>query len=134
MKTTAKNVVFRRSPLTGALVLCALMLLLKTASAQQNHAAKITNVKAADAVEKVILDTDIGDDIDDAYALALLLSRPNIKVLGVTTAWGQTQERAELAVKLLHVMGYDHIPVYAGRRGTATHRAAVRMGEADGSQ
>ena len=120
LKTTAKNVVYGRLPLVGALVLCALMLMLTTAMAQQNRVAKITNVKAADAVEKVILDTDIGDDIDDAYALALLLSRPNIKVLGVTTAWGQTQERAELTVKLLHVMGYDHIPVYAGRRGTAT--------------
>ena len=69
--------------------------------------------------EKVILDTDIGDDIDDAYALALLLAMPNMKVLGVTTAWGKTQERAELAVKLLHIMGQDKIPVYAGRRGAA---------------
>jgi purine nucleosidase len=70
-------------------------------------------------MEKVILDTDIGDDIDDAYALALLMSMPNVRVLGVTTAWGQTQERAELAVKLLHVMGHDKVPVYAGRRGDA---------------
>lgn len=37
--------------------------------------------------QKVILDTDIGDDIDDAYALALVLSSPEVKLLGVTTAW-----------------------------------------------
>ena len=107
----------------GMALLCLLMLSTSRAQAQgkaQTVAKTITKtMKAADAVEKVILDTDIGDDIDDAYALALLLSRPNIKLIGVTTAWGQTQERAELAVKLLHVMGYDHIPVYAGRRGTA---------------
>ena len=33
-------------------------------------------------MEKVILDTDIGDDIDDAYALALLLAMPNARVIG----------------------------------------------------
>lgn len=71
---------------------------------------------------KVILDTDIGDDIDDAYALTLLATRPGVKLLGVTTAWGQTRERAELAAKLLHVIGRDEVPVHAGRRGEAKVR------------
>lgn len=66
---------------------------------------------------KIILDTDIGDDIDDVYCLALLASRPNVNLLGVSTAWGQTRERAELAAKYLKVMGRGDIPVYAGRRG-----------------
>jgi len=66
---------------------------------------------------KVILDTDIGDDIDDAYALALLLSQPGVKLLGVTTTFGQTHERAELAAKLLRVAGRNDVPVYAGRAG-----------------
>jgi len=69
------------------------------------------------AVERVILDTDIGDDVDDAYALALLASLPNVRILGVTTTFGQTRERAELAAKLLHVMGRRDVPVFAGRRG-----------------
>src|SRR5687768_10032606 len=67
--------------------------------------------------EKVILDTDIGDDVDDAYALALLTSLPNARILGVTTAFGQTAERAEVAAKLLSIIGRKEIPVYAGRRG-----------------
>src|SRR5689334_17269454 len=71
---------------------------------------------------KVILDTDIGDDIDDAYELSLLVSHPAVRLLGVTTAFGQTRERAELAAKLLHVMGRRDIPVYAGRRGEAAIR------------
>jgi purine nucleosidase len=75
--------------------------------------------------EKIILDTDIGDDIDDAYALALLMNQPNMKVLGVTTAFGPTHERAELAAKLLKVMGRPDVPVYAGRasdkKPTAQH-------------
>lgn len=71
---------------------------------------------------KVILDTDIGDDIDDAYALALLTALPNVKLLGVTTSFGQTRERAELAAKLLKVMGLESVPVFAGRRGEAAIR------------
>jgi purine nucleosidase len=71
---------------------------------------------------KIILDTDIGDDIDDAYALALLASHPGVKLLGVTTAFGQTSERAELAAKLLQVMGRKDVPIYAGRRGEAAIR------------
>jgi purine nucleosidase len=69
--------------------------------------------------QKVILDTDIGDDVDDAYAVALLTQMPNAKILGVTTAFGQTQERAEVAAKLLATLGRKDIPVYAGRRGEA---------------
>ncbi len=69
--------------------------------------------------EKIILDTDIGDDIDDAYALALAATLPNAKLLGVTTTFGETQKRAELAAKLLHVYGRDDVPVYAGRAGSA---------------
>ena len=66
---------------------------------------------------KIILDTDIGDDIDDVYALALVATRPNVQLLGVTTAWGYTRERAELAAKFLKVIGRTDVPVYAGRRG-----------------
>ncbi len=72
--------------------------------------------------EKIILDTDIGDDVDDAYALALIVNQPNVKLLGVTTAFGETKERAELAAKLLAVMGRGSVPVYAGRRGEAKIR------------
>jgi purine nucleosidase len=71
------------------------------------------------APQKVILDTDIGDDVDDAYALALLASLPNAKILGVTTAFGETGKRAEIAAKLLNVVGRPDVPVCAGRPGTS---------------
>jgi purine nucleosidase len=64
--------------------------------------------------QKVILDTDIGDDIDDAYALALVLSSPELKLMGVTTAWGDTDLRARLAEGLLCETGEQSIPVIAG--------------------
>jgi purine nucleosidase len=63
---------------------------------------------------KVIFDTDIGDDIDDAYALALLLKSPEVKILGVTTAFGDTHLRARLVSRLLQDTGNASIPVYAG--------------------
>ena len=46
--------------------------------------------------EKVILDTDIGDDIDDAFALALALRSPELQILGFTTTFGDTETRAKL--------------------------------------
>src|SRR5688572_33442225 len=64
----------------------------------------------------VIFDTDIGTDIDDAYALAALLQRSDLEVLGITTVSSDAVARARLAAKLLHVAGgkWAGIPVYAG--------------------
>jgi purine nucleosidase len=63
---------------------------------------------------KIILDTDIGDDIDDAFALALALRSPEIEVIGITTAWGDTTLRAKLANRLVREAGAPSIPVLAG--------------------
>jgi purine nucleosidase len=69
----------------------------------------------------VLFDTDIGTDIDDAYALALILRSPEIELLGVTTVSGDAVARARLAAKLLAVEGgaAGSVPVYAGT-STAT--------------
>jgi purine nucleosidase len=63
---------------------------------------------------KVILDTDIGDDIDDAFALALVLSSPEFDLLGVSTAWGNTQLRARIVDRLFCETGKEDIPIFAG--------------------
>jgi len=62
----------------------------------------------------VLLDTDIGDDIDDALALALILSSPEISLKGVTTVFGETKRRARLAAYLLHLYGRNDVPVAPG--------------------
>jgi inosine-uridine nucleoside N-ribohydrolase len=69
----------------------------------------------------VLFDTDIGTDIDDAYALALILRSPEIELIGVTTVAGDAVARARLAAKLLAIEGgaAARIPVYAGT-STAT--------------
>jgi inosine-uridine nucleoside N-ribohydrolase len=61
-----------------------------------------------------ILDTDIGDDIDDAFALALALQSPELKLLGITTAYGDTELRARLVDRYLKAVGRSDIPVAAG--------------------
>ena len=86
------------------IVLCLLVAGSKYARAQ----------KQVPAPQKVILDTDIGDDIDDAYALALVLTSPELKLLGVTTAWGNTALRAQLVEGLLCETGQQNIPVFVG--------------------
>jgi len=63
---------------------------------------------------KVILDTDIGDDIDDALAVAFALRRPELDVKAITTVWGQTDLRTRLLAKLLAVLGRDDIPIASG--------------------
>jgi inosine-uridine nucleoside N-ribohydrolase len=65
---------------------------------------------------KIILDTDIGDDIDDAWALAFVISHQNFDPLGVTITHGNTPERMKIACKLLHITGRGVIPVAVGRK------------------
>jgi purine nucleosidase len=74
-------------------------------------AQNAANTKPA---SKIILDTDIGDDIDDAFALALALRSPELDVIGITTAWGDTALRAKLANRLVKEGGGVEIPVLAG--------------------
>ena len=69
---------------------------------------------AAASPQLVILDTDIGDDIDDAFALALALRSPELRLLGVTTEFGDTALRARLVDRYLKAVGHEDIPVLAG--------------------
>ena len=62
---------------------------------------------------KILLDTDLGDDIDDVLAIALGMSLPEVEFVGITTVFRNTNMRARLAKKLTMDGGF-HIPVYAG--------------------
>ena len=65
---------------------------------------------------KVILDTDIGSDIDDAVCLAYLLAHPDCDLVGITTVSGEAQARAQMAWSLCTI---------AGVRGGADRPAAT---------
>jgi inosine-uridine nucleoside N-ribohydrolase len=87
--------------------LASLMLLLLLVGRTHSAAPQAT-------AAKVIFDTDIGDDIDDAYALGFLLRSPEVRVVGVTTAFEDTHLRARLATRFLNSAGRGEVPVYEG--------------------
>jgi len=62
----------------------------------------------------VLLDTDIGSDIDDAVCLAYLLKQPRCELLGVTTVSGRPQERAAIADAVCRAAGRTDVPIHSG--------------------
>jgi inosine-uridine nucleoside N-ribohydrolase len=69
---------------------------------------------AAPARIPVILDTDLGDDIDDTWALVLALKSPELDVKLVVTDFGNTVQRARLAARVLELAGRTDIPIAIG--------------------
>jgi len=65
-------------------------------------------------MEKVLLDTDIGSDIDDSFCLGYLLSQPKCDLLGITTVSGEAEKRAGMASVMCKAAGRSGIPIYAG--------------------
>jgi inosine-uridine nucleoside N-ribohydrolase len=93
------------------------IVLFLVASVLQCMGGRILTAQAASTgatTQLAIIDTDIGDDIDDAFALALALRSPELKILGVTTAFGDTELRARLVDRYLAGVGRKDIPVAAG--------------------
>ena len=87
----------------------------------------------AQNTEKVIIDTDIGDDIDDAFALALAVKSPEIEILGVMTTFGDTETRAKIVDRFLGEVGRPEIPVLAGK-ATVTKNPMSQRGYAENGQ
>lgn len=85
-----------RSTIIPALIFCAISL------------------SAQSVPQKIIIDTDIGDDIDDAFAIALALRSPELQILGITTTFGDTEARAKIVDRLLGEAGRQDIPVAVG--------------------
>jgi inosine-uridine nucleoside N-ribohydrolase len=71
------------------------------------------------AQSRVIIDTDIGDDIDDVFAVDLALISPAVHVVGISAAWGDTALRARMLDRLTCELGRDDMPILIGS-GTAT--------------
>lgn len=65
-------------------------------------------------VNRIIIDTDIGGDIDDLLAITMALNSPELQIEGITTVGMRSDLRAKIASALLHLYHLDHIPVAAG--------------------
>lgn len=75
---------------------------------------------------RVILDTDIGDDIDDAFALALLLRLAEVRLEAVSTVHGAASARARVALRMLAAAARSEVPVYVGTAGKGDPTASPR--------
>jgi inosine-uridine nucleoside N-ribohydrolase len=119
---------FLSSAVLGVFIACVFA---GTVARSQTHAS---SQKSAPEPQLVIIDTDIGDDIDDAFALGLALKSPELKILGVTTTFGDTQLRARLVDRYLKAVGRNDIPVFAGpptKTSNAMTQAAYARGGAE---
>lgn len=68
-------------------------------------------------MEKILLDTDIGGDIDDAICLAYLLKEPQCELVGITTVCGEPEKRAAVADAICQTVGRV-VPIVAGLDST----------------
>lgn len=70
----------------------------------------------------VVLDTDIGSDVDDILALALLAKATELQLIGVTTVYGDTTLRSRVARSVCDLLGRSDVKVVTGARDTLTKR------------
>ena len=70
----------------------------------------------------LLLDTDIGDDVDDVFALLQAALHPDLSLRGVTTVLGETAHRARICKKMLELAGRPDVPVAIGRSHTLSGR------------
>ena len=71
---------------------------------------------------RVILDTDIGSDVDDVLALVTILGSPELELAGVTTVYGDTLLRARMVARVVATSGRDVGPIVPGRAETRSGR------------
>lgn len=81
--------------------------------------------------QKVIIDTDIGDDIDDAFALALALRSPELDILQVNSDFGNTPLRTRLLERYLDAVGRSDLTVATGVQTPMVERNFTQRAYAD---
>ena len=82
---------------------------------------------------KLILDTDIGSDVDDAWALALCLASDKIDLLGVTLVHADLETRAKITLKMLKLANRLDVPVYKGMSKTLANEDQYLWGGHEGA-
>jgi purine nucleosidase len=78
-------------------------------------------------MHKVILDTDIGTDVDDAMALAVLLGSKNVDLIGITTVYGDVHLRSTIAMHLCSLLNRK-IPTFNGQKNPISGREVWMSG------
>jgi inosine-uridine nucleoside N-ribohydrolase len=86
----------------------------------------------AQGAEKIVIDADLGDDIDDAFAIGLALSSPEFEILGFSAAFGDTPTRAKMFDRMLGELGRGDIPVAMGIAADVNRNAFTPRRYAEG--
>jgi inosine-uridine nucleoside N-ribohydrolase len=73
-----------------------------------------------------ILDTDIGNDVDDIFALIILAKARGLRLLGVTTVYGDTDFEARMTRYVLDKLGRIDVPVFPGEQTPISGGAILR--------
>jgi purine nucleosidase len=82
---------------------------------------------------RILLDTDIGTDADDAVALALALASPELELIGIVVTGKHATLRARIAAKLCVLAGRADIPIHVGATEPAGRGSFYWVGhEGDG--
>lgn len=116
-------------------VMIAIMAAGALASAADSAKAGRASHKHAPTAKKharipVILDTDIGDDIDDTWAIGILLGSKDIDLRLIVTATNDTPDKTRLLAKVLEHMGRTDIPIGTGiKNGKGPHNQAKWLGD-----
>ncbi|MGA2322963.1 MAG: nucleoside hydrolase [Sedimentisphaerales bacterium] len=95
-------------------VLAAALIIIFGGCEQQLGTKSVSSPVGKNGKIAVILDTDICDDIDDTWALAMLLQSPEFDVKLITTSVGDTTARTKVVAKILQTTGRTDIPIGAG--------------------
>ena len=89
------------------------------------------SVVAADSKPiPIILDTDIGTDVDDAFALGLILASPELELRAVTTSGGQTEDRAWIVCRFSRSAARPGFRSLPGRSRRRSRRSTIRFSTA----
>jgi len=83
---------------------------------------------------KLIIDTDIGSDVDDAFALLFALGSPEFDLAAVTLVHANLDVRAKIALKILKMAGRLDVPVAAGCSHTLTPNGGMAWGGHEGTE
>jgi purine nucleosidase len=78
-------------------------------------------------MHKVILDTDLGTDVDDALALAVLLRSKDVELIGITTVYGDVRLRSTIAMHLCSLLNRT-IPTFDGENNPISGREVWMSG------
>ncbi len=94
--------------------LVSALLLTTVAGPAQSTVTNPASASKTNPSSLVIIDTDIGDDIDDAFAVDLALTSPELRILGISGAWGNTPLRGRMLDRMMCEIGRTDIPINIG--------------------